>query len=92
MKSASRRVFYEGRVQGVGFRWTVRDLAKGFDVSGSVRNLLDGRVELCVLGEEEEVDEFLLAIRESPMAGHIATEFAESWTPSSGLKGFSILP
>ena len=49
----SLQVFYEGNVQGVGFRWSVRHAAKGFDVTGWVRNLPDGRVELQVTGEEE---------------------------------------
>ena len=44
----SLQVFYEGHVQGVGFRFTVRHIAKGFDVTGWVRNLPDGRVELQV--------------------------------------------
>jgi len=39
----SLQVFYEGHVQGVGFRFTVRHIAKGFDVTGWVRNLPDGR-------------------------------------------------
>jgi Acylphosphatases len=55
----SLQVFYEGNVQGVGFRWSVRHAAKGFDVTGWVRNLPDGRVELNVTGEEEEVRAFL---------------------------------
>src|SRR5205814_6298263 len=55
----SLQVFYEGNVQGVGFRWSVRHVAKGFDVTGWVRNLPDGRVELQVTGEDEEVRAFL---------------------------------
>jgi len=54
----SLQVFYEGHVQGVGFRFTVRHIAKGFDVTGWVRNLPDGRVELQVTGGEEEVRAF----------------------------------
>lgn len=55
----SLQVFYEGNVQGVGFRWSVRHVAKGFDVTGWVRNVPDGRVELQVTGEENEVRAFL---------------------------------
>ena len=55
----SLQVFYEGHVQGVGFRFTVRHIAKGFDVTGWVRNLPDGRVELQATGDEEEVRAFL---------------------------------
>ena len=55
----SLQVFYEGHVQGVGFRFTVRHIAKGFDVTGWVRNLPDGRVELQVTGDEDEVRAFL---------------------------------
>src|SRR5207248_2520538 len=48
----SLQVFYEGNVQGVGFRWSIRHVAKGFDVTGWVRNLPDGRVELQVKAGE----------------------------------------
>jgi len=58
-----RRVHYQGRVQGVGFRFTAARLAPGFDVSGSVRNLSDGRVELEAQGEPDLLSEFLAAIR-----------------------------
>ncbi len=57
------RVSYSGRVQGVGFRATARSLARGFAVSGYVRNLPDGRVELLVEGEPEAVDSFLSALQ-----------------------------
>lgn len=57
------RVLYSGRVQGVGFRFTARRLAPGFAVSGYVRNLPDGRVELVAEGEPAALDGFLGAIR-----------------------------
>lgn len=57
-----RRILYSGRVQGVGFRWTVKEIAAGYDVAGSVRNLPDGRVELFAGGEAGEVRAFLEAI------------------------------
>jgi acylphosphatase len=67
----SLQVFYEGNVQGVGFRWSVRFIAKGFDVTGWARNLLDGRVELQINGEENEVQAFLDAIAQSELRAHI---------------------
>lgn len=91
MKKATR-VHYEGRVQGVGFRWTTRSIATGFEVAGTVRNLPDGRVELCIAGEAEEVDAFLTAIREGELAGNIRNETAEEWNDvPKRLQGFQIL-
>jgi len=55
-------VHYSGRVQGVGFRYTVYQLAKGYEVAGYVENLADGRVRLEAEGAESEVREFLEAI------------------------------
>jgi acylphosphatase len=59
-----RRVLFSGRVQGVGFRATSRWLAGGFNVAGYVRNLPDGRVEVLVEGEPDELDRFLEAIND----------------------------
>lgn len=91
MSRVAQKVLYEGRVQGVGFRFTVRQIANGFDVNGTISNLPDGRVELCVGGEVEEVKAFLLAIRESGLAGHIAREYVENLSPDTRWKGFSII-
>jgi acylphosphatase len=62
--SERRLTYYSGHVQGVGFRFTVRQLADGFDVRGFVRNLADGRVELVVEGAAAELDRFMAAILE----------------------------
>ncbi|MGB8168912.1 MAG: acylphosphatase, partial [Chthoniobacteraceae bacterium] len=66
-----RHVFYEGRVQGVGFRFTCKQVARGYEVVGWVRNLPDGRVELQCSGEAEEVDAFLKGVWESELKSHI---------------------
>jgi acylphosphatase len=58
----AKRVVFEGRVQGVGFRFTARELARDFAVCGFVRNLADGTVELIAEGEPEEVSAFLAAV------------------------------
>lgn len=86
------QVFYEGRVQGVGFRYTARRLAAGFDVTGYVSNLPDGRVELVAAGDGSEVDAFLAALRESELAGHIENETAREIDSPPGLRGFIIRP
>lgn len=91
MSWLARRVIYEGRVQGVGFRWATLDLAKGFEIGGTVRNLDDGRVELCVSGESEEVEAYLQAIRESGLAGNIGGEFPEPLPEAPRFRGFKIL-
>ena len=86
----ARQVFYEGRVHGVGFRYTVKRIAAGFEVTGWVRNLPDGRVELQAGGEIEEVEAFLLAIRESELHSFIKDEKQHVLAPVAGVKGFEI--
>lgn len=86
------QIHYEGRVQGVGFRWTVKEIARGFDLTGTVKNLPDGRVELLAQGDPEEVESFLEAIRTSALAAHIHTECPQDKACISGLRGFQIAP
>jgi acylphosphatase len=57
-------VHFSGRVQGVGFRYQVFQIAKQFDVSGYVRNLADGRVQLEAEGDQHEVSAFVSEIAE----------------------------
>jgi acylphosphatase len=62
--AARCRCLYSGRVQGVGFRYTARNLALGFDIAGYVKNLPDGRVEIVVEGDPSQVTGFLSALDE----------------------------
>lgn len=65
-----RRIYYTGRVQGVGFRYVAKRLAAGYELGGFVRNLPDGRVELLIEGPAEQVTAFADALAES-MTGYI---------------------
>ena len=69
-RSIRRRILFSGSVQGVGFRYTTEATAARFGVTGFVRNLDDGRVELVAEGARDEVDRFQLAV-EHAMGRHI---------------------
>ena len=84
------QVFYAGQVQGVGFRYTVRQVAQGFEVTGLVRNLLDGRVELVAEGPRDELEAFRAAIRDSGLDAHIRDEQITWGAPVGNLAGFQI--
>jgi acylphosphatase len=90
-KRKRMQIFYSGRVQGVGFRYTVRTVATGFEVTGRVRNLPDGRVELLAEGTNEELEGFREAIRESGLEHFIQNEDV-SWVDSQNeFRGFEIV-
>jgi len=85
------QVYYEGCVQGVGFRYTAKSLAEGFELTGTVKNLVDGRVELIAEGIRDELTAFQKAIRESGM-GHFIEREEVQWLEAQGqLKGFTII-
>ncbi len=65
------QVFFSGTVQGVGFRYTAERIAQNFDITGYVRNLPDGRVEVVAEGEEPVLQGFLKALGESHMTSFI---------------------
>ena len=88
--SISQRVYYSGRVQGVGFRYSVKRLAAGFEVVGWVRNLSDGRVEVEATGESAELHAFVDAIGKQ-MASYIQkVEQVDVETVRDSVKGFEI--
>lgn len=88
----AKQVLYSGRVQGVGFRYSVKQIASGFDVTGTVKNLPDGRVELQAMAQDvEELDAFLRDIDESNLGSFIKEKEVSSIPPMVGCRTFSIV-
>ena len=91
MKRERMTIYYSGRVQGVGFRYTVKSVASGFEVIGTVRNLDDGRVELISEGARAELESFQSAIQDSEVGRFIRNETV-SWTDAKNeFRGFQIV-
>jgi acylphosphatase len=91
MSSAvARLVYYSGCVQGVGFRATTVHIARKHPVTGWVRNLPDGRVQVLAEGSAEAVDGFLAAVREH-WKQHIDDESCEQQAVTGKLAGFEII-
>jgi len=90
MSRRRMQVLYSGQVQGVGFRYQTRQVAAGFEVTGLVRNLPDGRVEMVAEGDEQELKEFRESVRQSGLNGFIRNEVV-TWADASGeFRGFGI--
>ncbi len=84
-----REVHYFGRVQGVGFRYTARSIAQLYPVTGYVKNLPDGRVELVVEGKTKDVAALLRAI--STEMGRNIRDIQETTSPATGrITGFDV--
>jgi acylphosphatase len=83
------RVIYEGRVQGVGFRFTTASAAKTCHVNGYVRNCADGTVELVAEGPSRNVERLLESLSQT-FAGNIAGQTVEEIAQSEPLRGFEI--
>lgn len=84
-------VLYSGHVQGVGFRYTAKTVATGFEVTGTVRNLPDGRVELIAEGRRAELDAFRAALGDAGLAGFIRDEKVDWADAKNEFRGFEIL-
>jgi len=85
------QVFYSGSVQGVGFRYTVKTVATGFEVTGTVRNMPNGQVELVAEGAQSELEGFRAAIRDSGL-GHFIQKEQVNWGDGQNeFRGFEIV-
>lgn len=87
----AKQILYTGRVQGVGFRYSTKQIASGYDVVGSVRNLPDGRVELKAMAHEsDELEAFLSAIDESSLGSLIKEREVCTIPALTGVRSFVI--
>ena len=78
-------IYYVGTVQGVGFRYTTRSFAVELTLSGWVRNLADGRVEIMVEGTQDDIDKLCQRLEEQ-FEGHILNKTIE-WNNATGKFG-----
>jgi acylphosphatase len=89
-KKEAYRVLIEGRVQGVGFRYSTRKEAQRRGVNGWVRNRRDGAVEVECEGDKQDVDSFLKWLRQGPPGARV-TDFNTKPIPYRGTyKGFNV--
>ena len=82
---------FAGTVQGVGFRYFVRNIAKEMGVKGYVRNLPDGTVEVVAEGDEQTLREFLEAIEQGPPLAEVTDIRYQFEDKEGGFTDFEIL-
>ncbi|MGD0077223.1 MAG: acylphosphatase [Sedimentisphaerales bacterium] len=89
MDVIAKHIVYSGRVQGVGFRFTVLNVANNYRLTGYVRNLSSGSVETLVQGPVESIDSFQQDIEES-FAGYLRQTDVDLVPPDTSLAEFKI--
>jgi acylphosphatase len=85
-------VLIEGRVQGVGFRYFVIEVAQRLGVTGWVRNTYDERVEVVAEGDRSALDQLLAALHRGPRSA-VVTHLDVHWgQPTGKYNHFALLP
>ncbi len=83
-------IFVSGTVQGVGFRALVKRHAMLFDIKGFVRNLPDGRVEICAQGHTDQIKQFIYTIQKRPGSSTISEIETKYKPPQESYSSFEI--
>ena len=87
---AARRFLVQGRVQGVGFRWSALAEGNRLGLAGWARNLPDGRVEVHAQGDPAALDRLEAWLRRGPTRAEVAALSEVPAEPEPGLEGFAI--
>jgi acylphosphatase len=88
----ARRLLVSGRVQGVGFRWFVVEAASVEGITGWVRNVADGSVEVMAEGEAEAMERFERQVRRGPAHARVDDVATDVLVPSGRFATFSARP
>jgi acylphosphatase len=83
----AKRYFVSGMVQGVGFRYFTQDAAEKLRISGFVRNLRDGRVEVFAMGSPRQHTQFRALLERGPRFASISEVQEEAATPDAQYEG-----
>lgn len=89
MSQTAKRIIFVGRVQGIGFRFTAHNIARRYNLTGYVRNLLDGTVEMLAQGPPDDIDNCLRDI-ENTFTGYITETKIEQIPPNPQYNDFKI--
>ncbi len=85
----TKHIIFTGRVQGVGFRFTAYNIAHRYQLTGLVRNLPDGTVEMFAQGRPEDIDDCIRGIKES-FTGYMGEANIEEIGPDPKYTDFKI--
>jgi len=80
---------FEGTVQGVGFRYTARSLARRFDITGYVMNMPNGSVDVYVEGPPDQIDTFFQSLKDE-MGDFVQEIKIEDQIPTGRYRRFDV--
>ncbi len=89
MSQIAKHIIFSGRVQGIGFRFTAFNIANRYELTGFVRNLPDGTVEMLAQGNPDDITNCIRDINES-FTGYISETTIEDASPNPQYKTFKI--
>ena len=90
VKMTRNEIYFSGNVQGVGFRFTSKQVSRNYDVTGTVENLADGRVKMVCEGDLAQIQAFIADVSQSTHGRVTDTEILDKRFTGE-FKGFEIV-